>query len=101
MPLRQARAQISREVRMPPAIAVKVMAVRCCPNSTIATSTPLHAPVFRPITSGLPRGLRISDWNIAPLTPSAAPTRIAIATRGNRHSVTTMVMLRGALPLRA
>lgn len=29
---------------MPPAIAVKVMAVRCCPNSTIATSTPLHAP---------------------------------------------------------
>ncbi|SAD59544.1 Uncharacterised protein [Enterobacter kobei] len=101
MPLRQARSQITSDVRIPPAIAVKVMAVRCWPNSTIATSTPLQAPVFRPITSGLPSGLRISDWKIAPLTPSAAPTRIAIATRGSRHSVTTRVILRGALPVRA
>ena len=101
IPLRQASSQITSDVRMPPAIAVKVMAVRCWPNSTIATSTPLQAPVLRPITSGLPSGLRINDWNIAPLTPSAAPTRIAIATRGSRHSVTTMVMLRGALPVRA
>ena len=29
MPLRQASAQISNDVRMPPAIAVKVIAVRC------------------------------------------------------------------------
>jgi hypothetical protein len=55
------------------------MAVRFWPNSTIATSTPLQAPVLKPITSGLPSGLRISDWKIAPLTPSAAPISSAIA----------------------
>ena len=61
IPLRQASAQTTREVRIPPSMAASAIAVRCCPNSTIATSTPLQAPVLKPITSGLPSGLRISD----------------------------------------
>ena len=101
MPLRHASAHTSSEVTMPPAIAASVMVVRFWPKKTIATSTPLHAPVLKPITSGLPSGLRINDWKMAPLTPSAAPISSAIITRGRRHSVTTMAIARGASPNRA
>ncbi len=61
MPLRQANSHTTSEVNTPPAIAAAAMAVCCCPNSTMAISTPLQAPVLNPITSGLPSGLRISD----------------------------------------
>ena len=40
---------------------------------TITTIAPVYAPVEKPITSGEPSGLRVSDWKIAPETPSAAP----------------------------
>ena len=39
--------------------------------------------------SGLPSGLRVSAWKIAPETPSAAPISSAISMRGIRHSRTT------------
>ncbi len=54
--------------------------------------------MLKPITSGLPSGLRVSDWKMAPLTPSAAPMSSAINTRGSRHSFTTIATLRGASP---
>lgn len=98
IPLRQASSQTTSEVSTPPAIAARAIAVRFWPKSTIATSTPLRAPVLKPITSGLPSGLRVSDWKMAPLTPSAAPMSSAINTRGSRHSFTTIVTLRGASP---
>ncbi|CNT56680.1 Uncharacterised protein [Salmonella enterica subsp. enterica serovar Bovismorbificans] len=61
IPLRQASSQTINDVTIPPAIAASAIAVRCWPNRTIATSTPLQAPVLKPITSGLPSGLRIND----------------------------------------
>ena len=98
IPLRQASSQTTSEVSTPPAIAARAIAVRFWPKRTIATSTPLQAPVLKPITSGLPSGLRVSDWKMAPLTPSAAPMSSAINTRGSRHSFTTIATLRGASP---
>ena len=35
--------------------------------------------------SGEPSGLRAIDWNTAPDMPSAAPTTIAVRTRGRRR----------------
>ena len=35
--------------------------------------------------SGEPNGLRVSDWNTAPATPSAAPKASAATARGARH----------------
>ncbi|MNE70366.1 hypothetical protein D3C80_1661560 [compost metagenome] len=70
-------------------------------NNTMTSRTPVYAPVLKPITSGLPSGLRSSDWKIAPLTPSAAPSTIAITTRGRRHWVTIMLRFFGPSPSRA
>jgi hypothetical protein len=64
---------------MPPAIAVgngrQVLAEQHHRHQHAAPG-----PVLRPITSGLPSGLRISDWKIAPLTPSARHQN------GHRHA---------------
>ena len=85
---------------MPPAIAVKVMAVRCCPNSTIATSTPPTRRYSGPSRPGC-RGVTHQRLEYRAADAKRRANQIAIATRGSRHSVTTMVMLRGALPVRA
>ncbi len=53
------------------------------------TSTPVYAPVLKPITSGLPSALRVSAWKIAPDRPSATPSSRASSTRGSRQSTTT------------
>jgi hypothetical protein len=38
--------------------------------------------------SGLPSGLRVSDWNTAPAMPIAKPTSTAVSARGSRRSTT-------------
>ncbi|VTM90490.1 Uncharacterised protein [Raoultella ornithinolytica] len=50
MPLRQASSHTTSAVNTPPAIAASAIAARFWPNITIATSTPLQAPVLKPIT---------------------------------------------------
>ena len=59
------------------------------------------SPMLKPITSGLPSGLRIIDWKMAPLMPSAPPNSSAMAIRGKRHWVTTVTRFFGASPLSA
>ena len=44
------------------------------------------------MTSGLPSGLRVSDWKTAPAIASAMPEIRANSRRGSRHSTTTMVV---------
>ena len=51
-------------------------------------SAPVAAPCVKPSTSGLPSGLRTSDWKTAPASASAAPTSRAVTTRGSRSSLT-------------
>lgn len=55
---------------------------------------------MKPMKSGLPSGLRVSDWKIAPPTASAAPKRTAATMRGARHSRTTVRTLLLAPPVR-
>ena len=52
-------------------------------------SAPTAEPVVKPTMSGLPSGLFVRLWNIAPEVPSATPTSTAHTTRGSR-SVSTM-----------
>ena len=47
--------------------------------------------------SGEPSGLRVSDWKIAPESPSAAPASTAQSARGSRRS-RTMKDAAGSLP---
>ena len=47
-------------------------------------SAPTAEPVVKPMMSGLPSGLLVRLWNIAPEMPSAMPTRTAQSTRGSR-----------------
>jgi hypothetical protein len=54
----------------------------------MTTSAPAAEPCPKPITSGLPSGLRETVWNAAPAIPSAAPTSSATTTRGSRSSRT-------------
>ncbi|CAO0826657.1 putative protein OS=Streptomyces microflavus OX=1919 GN=Smic_04540 PE=4 SV=1 [Streptomyces microflavus] len=50
----------------------------------------MYEPVVKPMTSGLPSGLRVRDWKIAPPTARAAPNTTAATMRGARHSRTTV-----------
>ena len=43
-------------------------------------------PALRPSTSGLPSGLRVRPWKIAPETPKATPTNRPVSARGTRSS---------------
>ena len=51
---------------------------------TIAEAAPTAAPADTPTTLGSASGLPNAPCMSAPATDSAAPTTIAIATRGNR-----------------
>ena len=57
-------------------------------GSTTAMAAPRAAPDAVPSTYGSASGLRIRPWNVAPATASAAPTSIAVSTRGIRRSQT-------------
>ena len=57
-------------------------------GSTTAMAAPSAAPDAVPSTYGSASGLRIRPWNVAPATASAAPTSIAVSTRGIRRSQT-------------
>ncbi|TKI06121.1 hypothetical protein FCN80_11425 [Martelella alba] len=61
IPSRQASRKTARAVRPPPASAAGGSAASSPPNATMANNTPLWAPVLKPSTSGLPRGLRSRD----------------------------------------
>jgi hypothetical protein len=52
-------------------------------------SAPVAEPFVKPTMSGLPRGLPVRLWKIAPEMPSATPTSTASSTRG-RRSVSMM-----------
>ena len=66
------------------------------PNSTItkwtgittAIAAPSAAPEAVPRTYGSASGFRMRPWKVAPATASAAPTSIAVRTRGIRRSHT-------------
>lgn len=53
------------------------------------------------MTSGLPSGLRVTDWKSAPETPSAAPTPMATVRRGPRSRLKTNRSLPSASPTSA
>jgi hypothetical protein len=61
----------------------------------IITTAPVAEPYVKPMMSGLPSGLRVRLWKIAPAMPSAPPTSSAQTTRG-RRSVSTMKPLAGS-----
>ena len=50
----------------------------------VTTVTAKYAPPVTARVSGDAKGLRASDWNRAPATPKAMPTRIPAPTRGSR-----------------
>ncbi|KZX19823.1 hypothetical protein ACH61_03076 [Rathayibacter tanaceti] len=90
IPVPRERAVIRRAAPRPPTSAPAVRASQEEPTSTSAVSSPTNAPFESPSTSGLASGLRVTLWNTAPATPSAAPTTTAAAMRGSRHSTTTV-----------
>lgn len=53
---------------------------------------------MKPMTSGLPSGLRVRDWKTAPPIARAAPNSTAATMRGARHSRTTVRTLFPAVP---
>ncbi len=54
---------------------------------------------MKPMTSGLPSGLRVKDWKTDPPTARAAPNTMAATMRGARHSRTTVRTLSRAVPV--
>src|SRR5699024_3572762 len=60
---------------------------------TIWVIAPVAAPVVEPMISGEPRALRDTDWNTAPDSPSAAPAKTVVTTRGRRISSTILEAL--------
>ena len=43
------------------------------PSTSITISAPVYDPASKPMMSGVPSGLRVSDWKIAPPSASAMP----------------------------
>ena len=50
------------------------------------------------MTSGLPSGLRVTDWNIAPETANAAPAAAPTSSRGSRLVHSTHSCARDPVP---
>ncbi len=103
-PRRHARKYTSRPAPRPPARAAAdtptaLTTAAAVPPDTVTrkTATTLAPPVI-PRMSGLARGLRATDWVIAPDTPSAIPTTRPAKARGMRRSMITNSSTASPLP---
>ena len=95
------RKKTTKAVAIPPISAPDMTAIDPPPRMSMTISAPVYEPVWKPITSGEPRGFAVRFWRIAPLKASAVPSRIAIAMRGARHSSTTMLVYSSPRPTSA
>ena len=88
-------------VASPAPTAASEVASPPLPMRTICAVAPVAAPVVNPMTSGDPSAFLDTDWNTQPDAPSAAPTQMAVRSRGRRMPHTTRSALLGPPPTRA
>ena len=70
------------------------------PKTTIWSTAAAAAPWMKPTMSGLPSGLRVTLWKIAPLAPSAIPISAPVSARGSRSVSITKLVARSPPPNR-